>query len=295
MNERGHIFLEYYDFFKNHIIREKIEQSVAQFKRDIKHKFPDPSNKGFIADSLKIVDVKTGQDGSIRTYLQGAKEPIRIFPDHRTIWVTAIYKRLLPLIAGNLRRIGWIQAICTIIAIKANKQVLCDWLEYMFNLEEVRYKEQYYSQPVREIKRVLMGKIDEPIMEAIILVLENDAAYRYRFQDMIAELDKTQLDGFKIIKEVSRLVEILKDRTEPGEVMTNKYNNIRKILILALIFSTRTRRMIRNILKEMNIDEIKFSREDLYWINQHKGGYNFRGLSLKERQEDNIKTYGSIN
>ena len=120
-----------------------------------------------------------------------------------------------------------------------------------------------YAQPVREIYRVLVEFPKE--REILCTWIENDMAYRYRLQHVIVKLNK---EAFRKnpIKEIERLFGELMAQ-ESG--MQEKWNNILKVVGIALrlckIFRNKTFKKICQAVEDINLDEMKSSKEDIYW------------------------------
>jgi hypothetical protein len=129
----------------------------------------------------------------------------------------------------------------------------------------------------------LKGKLDESFIDAITLVLEHDSAYRYRFQDIIVNLNKYELTR-NSKKELCRLMDMLIEREEGR--LSDKWEKVKKFAEIALSFPTKIRRELVKILVELNLEELKFSKEDIYWTDYYYS-YKFGGKSLEERKLNN--------
>lgn len=269
--------------------KNPIERRVVDEEREINLK--DMRNNS--AEAV-IINTELAKDGTPRTYCLYHPLPCRFLIDQDTVSLTAIYKRFVPLIAKNLKRKGLLGQIITILALRMNIKVMSEWFEYVFGLKRYLLKEQHYSQPVKEIRRVLRGRLDENILNALTLILEYDSAYRYRIQDVLPLLDKSKLTNiFSIAREFERLFKILIERDYCPEEKVIRYGNIKNYIIFAMLLFPKIKKEIISTLKEINLDEIKFNEEDLYWTNQF-GVYNFRGLTWDQRKLENKQKYGSI-
>lgn len=240
-----------------------------------------------------ICDVRIEDDGSVRTYLKDHPEPMRIYPDAQVVAFTAVYKRLLTLVASNFNKQGLIGKIITLLYYKKNKSIATDWLKYIFEFYPALLNEENYSQPIKELRRVLTGKIEQPFVDAITLVIEFDAAYRYRFQDVFSELNQSSLGTlYHTRKEVKRLLEIAHTRELGQDETPVRWNNLKKMLGMILLVPSICEKVMY-ILRDINLNEIRFTDEDIYWTNQF-GVYNYRGLSWDARKEENKIKYGGI-
>lgn len=280
------IYLDYYEHLRQLIVAKKIAEVMKKIKKKPAKKM---TREEIItdSDSTEVINAEIAPDGTPRLYLKGEREPIRIFPDHITTISVSIYKRLFVNILNSIRKQNWIQRIISILSLKYNYNAYLEWIEYIFEIEVALLNEENYSQPTKELRRVLRGRIDDRLLDAITLIIDSDSAYRYRFQDIISIMDKSQLKGYrKTVKELSRLFNILGERDSIGiDIQKIKYKNIEKIIRLALLLPS-IRKLLISILKDINIEEIKFSKEDLYHTNLNSR-YNFRGLSFEDRIKDN--------
>jgi len=289
------IFSELLDNVKARLTLEK----QAEILEKIKKPFYDVANGAnklsptthLNRDDCKIiVDLKLAEDGTLRTYLKGEPEPVRFYSQHSTVWLVAMYKRLIPLLIKRFITSGWINKIATILFLKYNIKLFSDWFHYIFYINPILFKEEHYSQPVKEIRRVLKGKIDENFIDAISLVLEHDSAYRYRFQDIIVCLNKVLLKQ-NPAREICRLMDIIIEREEAR--MNHKWKSVKKFIKLALFFPTKYRKLLVEIMGEINLEELKFSKEDTYWAGEYQS-YNFGGKTLEKRKLENKLKYNKL-
>lgn len=289
------IILDFYDTLKMRLIVEKRGELMKKIKKpaffaDRVEEEIDLNKINESSDAF-ITDYSMAKDGSLRTYCLNHPEPMRFFIDQDTVILTAVYKRFIPLIAKSLAKQNWFKRIITILAIRFNFNVLPEWFDYIFSLKSVLINEDNYSQPVKEIRRVLRDKINGYILNAITLILESDSAYRYLVQDVLPLLDKSKLTNiFSTAKELNRLFKILIEREYNSEEKRTRYGNIKKFLIFGMILFPKLKKTIIDTLKEINLEEIKFSKEDEYWVRQF-GVYNFWGKTWDERKQENIKLY----
>ena len=269
---------------RQELLNQKIDKVVKQIKKPTY--FTSMTAETLLDDpeTREVTDIMIEKDGSVRAFLTKSPEPVRQWPDHRTVMLTAEYKRLVPLLVGNLAKMGWIKRIITLLAVKFNFNLFPEWLGYIMSLNSCLLKPEHYSQPVKEIRRVLRWKIDDNLVDAIGLILEYDMAYRYRLQDIIVLLDK----GNDPVKEIIRLIDILITRDIGNDGMIVKYRNLQKFLPF-LIFG-KTKRLLARIFRDIDLEEMKLSKEDIYWTNEF-GLYNYRGLSVEERKNENAKNY----
>ena len=117
------------------------------------------------------------------------------------------------------------------------------------------------------------------LADFIILCLELDNAYRFRFQDVILYLDKRN----DPVKELMRLIDIIIGR-ENDTAVKEKLKAYRKLLYALHLFPT-AKRVLKNFLDEIDIKQVALDEDDYYFCLKRKG-YNFRGKTIEERLEE---------
>jgi len=148
-----------------------------------------------------------------------------------------------------------------------------------------------FSASVREIYRVseiMIGKIKDVNIRDMAsksrnlgcVALDSDAAYRFREQDILPEINKEALKE-NPIKELKRVFQILYKR-ELKASQRSKYIRLERLLFLLMRFSPKTKKLIVEFICELDFDKIKLDEADQYFCLQ-RTSYNFKGLDLKER------------
>jgi hypothetical protein len=271
------IIAEFRETIKANLVVEKQLEILRKVRKPIKHTAPEITEDNIETnDSSRIIDYKIGEDGGVRMYINSLELPVRLCPNTDSLNIIAIYKRFfISIVRGNL-----LQKIIGLIFILSSKKWLYEWLEYTFNLNQILLKDEHWSQPVKEIRRVLKNRFNPVLIDAISTILEYDNAYRFRLQDILSELDKSQLKGFKVIKELQRLFDIIHTRELSQNPVERTWLNMKKFTYLLII--PQIRKLVIDILKDLNIDEIRFNNEDLCYINKY-GVYSYCGKTLKER------------
>jgi hypothetical protein len=268
------------------IVRQEVrhtKEAEILSKMKIPTEVKDEKYLAAIDKPVFITDVKMAEDGTIRTFISNCIEPLRFYPLVETVSLIAIYKRLFLLIIKEFESQNWLQKIITLLALWINFDIMPSWLGSLFGQFPILLKEEHWSQPIKEIRRVI--KINPNLLNGLSLILEYDSAYRYRFQDVVGELKKE--NG---IKEIPRLLDLLIARDYDTQKI--KWDKIKKFSKLVLLIP-RFRREAERIIKEININEIKLSKEDIYHTNQYDS-YNYRGLLIQQRRNENIQNYGGI-
>jgi hypothetical protein len=276
------------------LVSEKIEETWKKIREPLKPRYIEKNviedNLGEQKESAKMTDIEI-INGVVRVEHYGLKEPVIGLPDMEVVYAIGIYKRLFLLMVSSIARQNIFGKVIIVLSLWLNMWIWADWFELIFQTYPIRLKEQYYLPVVKELRRVLKDKLPPNILDAISSIIENDNAYRYRLQDILVLLDKTQLTGYYSVKrEVNRLIGIGISRDYDS--MKEKISKIRKITGIILLVPS-IRKLIVSALKEIDLEKVKMSKEEIYFTNRY-GVYNYRGLDRETRKQENIKKYGHI-
>lgn len=272
-------FSDYLPYFYEVLSNQKQQEILARVKKPALY---SPDNKP--SDSGKIVNLNLNKDDSLSTFIEGERYPVNTYPDIQTVWFTAYYKNIIPLLANSLAKQNWFQRIVTVLALKWNFEVFPNWFERMSKMGHFLLKDEYYCKPVKELRRILKGKIDERVLDAMTLVLEYDSAYRFMLQDILPILDKEKFDK-EPIKELQRLFDIFISRNDGGE---QKMINIFKFIKFYLKVNRKLLKQVKEIVKDLNLEEIYPTREDRYWM-LYLRAYRCFGLDPEEAQKQYLQ------
>lgn len=158
-----------------------------------------------------------------------------------------------------------------------------------------------YCVSVREMKRVFDLMIERMegwkkkllmiIRNFVVVTMEFDSAYRFRWQDIMIEVKKEELvvGGRRQVKEIERLFKILKSRER--QEMDRKWDKLREYLMPALRFSKFFRGLMSEFFKEVDLEKLKPDEGDRYFDLLRKD-YDFFGKSLPERIEERKEIEG---
>ncbi len=126
------------------------------------------------------------------------------------------------------------------------------------------------------------------VWEFIYLFIEYDNAYRFRVQDAFEAWKKGKLKGFGVVREVSKIFDILIEREDKMHGIRNKWIELKKVVIPILYLDSRLRQFTRLFLENLDIEEIKLDEHDWYFCLKRMS-YQFRGIPLKERLAERKK------
>lgn len=111
----------------------------------------------------------------------------------------------------------------------------------------------------------------------IAQIIEYDDAYRYRFQDLMQELD-VELLRKNTAKEIKRLVQIFKERST--NQVPEKLSSVLSVISILSFFMSKKINKHSSFLKLAAPDN-----HDRYWMCMRNDHYNYFGQSVKERHE----------
>ena len=285
MENQTQVFNNFLPYWKKILTAQKGQQILNKIKRRETYA-PDinivKENRG------DIIDTKLCADGTILTFLKEEKYPVKAYPDIETVWFVAYYKRIVPLIAKSLADMNWFKRIITVLAIKWNYKIFIEWFDKMSKMGRFLLKDEYFSKPIRELRRILKNRMDDHLIDAITMAIEYDSAYKFVFQDIVPLLDK---ENFKEnpYKELQRLFDIFISRNDGG---IDKFTNMYKFFLLYLKLNRKLLKQIKEIVEELKIEEIEPSPEDRYWM-LYLRAYKCFGLEPKEAEKEYLKLKNS--
>ncbi len=243
-------------------------------------------------------------EGGILVYLYGYKYPYKGIPDQDSFHGMHNLKRAIAYAISNFN--GWqIKALVVSILISPGffkNKIIDSFFNYIytlerFYLEKVFLRDDRYCASCRELKRtfdkLLETKIGRTKTILFLLrdigvnILEIDCAYRFRWQDIMNEVNKeeiTKTDSSQI-KEIKRLSDILVSRERDENHMRARWRNITRLLTIWLYISKKTRKVVAEFFQELNLDKVKPDAGDDYF-NGLRQDYKFKGKTLIERVEE---------
>lgn len=259
------IFLDLFTTFKRQVDFERMEELSAKRFKVLPAYTPS-------ATSAEIQQVRL-LDGQLYSCLKGHKYPIRGYNQSEVVSIITDYKKLAYLLIKALSEASWVNKGIILLSLRELLKTASEWLGVLFERHNIVPLEEYWSIPVRELRKL---KIDKNILDGICLVLEFDSAYRYRFQDLVGEMTTGDY------KDICLLLDKIVQREQRA---LNGLHRIKKFLPLLKIYlrlSPRLLREIKKIVGELDLNKIKLSTEDKYWVCGYED-YDFLGMSFDER------------
>ena len=248
-------------------------------------------------DTNPILKVEFPDKGGILTYMQGFEHPYKGFPLAEFVEkVDTIKKLSRNLLSGFYHSIKSKNKLTMLFLFPslfvARDLVYTGIYTFYRVIERFRIKAFRYSDAMREIYRAFnqprknedMKILEMRLMlkDLICMLLEFDNAYRYRFQDVAAELNKENFKS-RPIKELNRLLDIASKREKNQEVK-DTWTLLRMGLNYYLRFDRKLLKMFVDVLLEIDLDKVKLDEKDkLYCAKRYD--YDF-GFALNINEED---------
>ncbi len=231
------------------------------------------------------------EEGGTFSEILGFKYPYPGFPEQYALGQNATVKRVL---------ISTIRFLGRLFKFGIVKNVIY-WLAEIYEPEYAKYQVaiggengKKFCKSGREILRVgllLVSEIKDEeykkratqLVYFVVMMWEMDAAYRFRGQDVFTEFNKDNLRK-NVRKEVLRVFRTGLSRESTDPYQHHKYQIIVNLLSFVLFVMPKTKCFIKRFLLELDLDEIKPTIADLYYMARYFD-YKFAGLTLEVRTQ----------
>ena len=250
-------------------------------------------------DTNALLKVEFPKEGGILTYMTNHEYPYRGFPFFEFVEKIDTFKKLsrgiLSGLYHSLKKGSKFKLLLALPLIFVVRDFISSGIyAYHKLIERFRIKSNLYSNVVRELYRAFnLPRVKEDfetlelrlaLKDVLCMILEFDNAYRYRFQDIIVELDKKALKK-KPIKELNRLLDLMSSR-ENDQKVKDTWSLFKLLVKFYLRFDRKLTKMLVDVLSNLNLEEVKHTPEDKHFSCQRKD-YIF-GFMLNPTEEDKI-------
>ena len=245
-------------------------------------------------DTNALIKVEFPEDGGVLTYMENHPYPYRGFPFFEFVEKIDMMKKIS---RGTLsgfyhsvrgRRLSLLLFLPLVLVAK---DLLSTGVRTFHRLiERFRIKSNLYCMAVREVYRAFDQPRDEEklktlelrmmLKDIICTVLEFDNAYRYRFQDIIVELDKEAVKK-NPRKELLRLLDVMGEREITQEIR-DTWRLVKMAVRFYLPFDRELRTMLGDILSRVNLDAMALADDDKHFAGLRKD-YEFK---FKQNERD---------
>ena len=246
----------------NHIVSEMKEVAVL------------PSEVPKDVNPLTKVEFPEG--GGVLTYMGEHPLPYKGFPFFEFVDKIDIIKKVmrgtLSSLFHSLKDRSKLQVACLALVAWFFSDLVRAYLYTFYRMiERFRVKTIRYCDAMRELHRAFSlheTETTKMVRDLMCMFLEFDNAYRYRFQDIIVELDKEALKN-KPSKEVMRLLDLMVSRETTIEVK-DTWKLVKYFFPVYLRFNKPLQTAIVNVLSELDLEKLKLSPEDEHYCLDRK-------------------------
>ena len=228
-------------------------------------------------DTNPLTKVEFPEEGGVLTYMGNHPYPYKGFPFFENVEKIDTIKKIFRGVLSGFyhsvkhRRLSLVLFLPLLIV---SKDLLSTAIRAFHKLiERFRVKREMYSKIVREVYRTF----DKPregedlktlelrlmIKDTICTVLEFDNAYRYRFQDVIIELDKEAVKK-NPRKELLRLLNLMGEREKTQEVR-DTWRLLKMGVRFYLPFDRKISKMLGDVFSEVNLSELALTDPDKHF------------------------------
>ncbi|MEK6879206.1 MAG: hypothetical protein AABY22_06330, partial [Nanoarchaeota archaeon] len=121
----------------------------------------------------------------------------------------------------------------------------------------------------------------------VFLFLEQDNAYRFRLQDVLPLTNKENVKK-NVVKEVSRLLDILIEREHVAHGIGNKWKQLKQVIVPLLWIDKRLQKFTRCFLLALDTKEFTLDEGDRYFCLRRRS-HNIEGSTLSDRLKEKEK------
>ena len=231
----------------------------------------------------------------VHTYMEGFEYPYKGFPFAEFVdkidYIKKLQRGFLSSLYHSFKRRQWYQKVFLVCVPWIFTDLVDAYIESFHRLiSRFKVKPTRYSDAIRELNRAFSvewhGESDvekERRLKArdiICMFLEFDNAYRFRFQDIIVELDKVNLKK-NPGKEVARLLTLMQSRESTQEIR-DTWTLVKTFLPWYLLLNRTLAGKITGVFDSLDLEKVKLDAGDKQFCEKRKD-YTF-GYKLCHQQ-----------
>lgn len=234
-------------------------------------------------DINPLQKVEFPPEGGVLTYMGGYDHPYKGFPFHEFVDKIDVIKKIqratLSSFFHSLKEKRWWQiAPLFLTPWLFNTFVKAFIYSFARLIDRFKVKPIRYCTAIRELHRCFsLGYYGEPeeekqtrmmVRDLTCMLLEFDNAYRFRFQDIIVNLDKQALKK-NPSKEIKRLLNLMSSREKTQEIK-DTWRLVQFFLPVYIRLNKTLKRNAISILSELDLEKVVLSVEDEAFSNKRK-------------------------
>ena len=236
-------------------------------------KDPEVSPDGTFDNPSTLKEVKLPKEGGILSYYNEHTPPRKGFPVDRLVDRVNVVKKVIVAMLYGLTKNKVILAI-TLLFFRKDLQIA--YTELLHRLRTIigfnALLPNRYCTSVREVYKAFEQE-DWELRDIAVTILEFDDAYRFRFQDIVGELDKQNFDK-NPYKELSRLLELIEFR-DNDQRLKSTWKKARQALFL-VFFVKSFREKIITFFSKVNPENVKMYEDYMYYAKLKVHSYGYR-------------------
>ena len=219
-------------------------------------------------DVHPLLQVEFPEEGGVLTYMGGYDHPYKGFPLGEFVdkidYIKKTQRAVLSSLYHSFKSHSWLTLSTLIFVPWILNDLLKAYIYPVYRMvDRFKLKPIRYCTSMRELHRAFSkdsGEYRGMIRDIMCMLLEYDNAYRFRFQDIIVELDKDKLKK-NPGKELNRLFALLISREIKQEVK-DTWKLVQYFLPTYLFFNRKLRKNIIDIFTELDLEKVALSVED---------------------------------
>lgn len=246
-------------------------------------------------DIQPLSRVEFPEGGGVHTYMEGFTHPYKGFPFFESVEkidaIKKIQRAALSSMYHSFKKRPWWQKAFLITVPWIFTDLIRAYI-YSFHrmIDRFKTKRERYCTAVREVHRAFSiewhdekdGDKEMRLMlrDILCMFLEYDNAYRFRFQDIVAELNKENLKK-DTAGEIFRLLNLLQSREKTQEI-TDSWTLVKTFFKYALKLNPRAKRYIRGILGNLDLEKIALDPGDIEYC-EKRVDYQFKFMTCRQQ------------
>lgn len=252
-------------------------------------------------DTQALERVEFPSQGGVLTYMSGHEYPYKGFPFFEFVDKIDVIKKIqratLSSLFHSLKARPYWQLAGLVFVPWIFKDLVTAYLYTFYRqIDRFKVKKEKYSDAIRELHRSFsmewMGE-DPKVKEMRLMVrdimcmfLEFDNAYRFRFQDIIVNLDVSALKQ-NTGNELVRLFELMTAREKTQEIK-DTWKLVKFFLPWYLRFDKKLQTSIVGVLSSLDLTKVKLSVEDEHFCLK-RTDYQFDFMSWPQNLSTSVK------
>lgn len=255
-----------------------IMRQIAEMMREIPV-LPSEVSK----ENNPLLKVEMPEDGGVLTFMQNHELPYKGFPFYEFVekidTIKKIQRATLSSLYHSISKRSKFQLMFLAFVPWLFGDMVRAYVYTFYRLiDRFKVKTIRYCDSMRELHRAFTFEIpDEQVSDQTFrfmlrdifcMFMEFDNAYRFRFQDVVVELNKEALKK-NPSKEIVRLLEIMSSREQTQEVK-DTWKLVRYFLPTYLRFNKALKNSIIAVLTRIDLEKVKLSPEDVQFSKERK-------------------------